>query len=155
MRSVLILPEHKCSTVFVFPAIPSYCSQSSSIVLAIHTCMLTHPLNFPCGRKPITWRKPTTLGKSVDKLVQHAIRCLIKGSNPQPEWWEAVSQTSEPPKPLIYKKRLQSAINSHIVSDHIHAQCTNRQIEHNTAEIQLLLYYSHNLMYSCMYCIIG
>ena len=42
--------------------------------------ILTHPVNFLCGRKPENPEK--THDKSVDKLFPHAIRCLIPGFDP-------------------------------------------------------------------------
>ena len=42
----------------------------------------THPVNFPCGRKPENLEKTHDFRQSVDELLPRAIRCSIQGSNP-------------------------------------------------------------------------
>ena len=45
--------------------------------------ILTHPVNFPCGRKPENPEKTHDFRQSVDELFPRAIRCSIQGLNLQ------------------------------------------------------------------------
>ena len=69
--------------------------------------ILTHPVNFTCGRKPENLEKNHDFRQSVDEFFPREIRCSIQDSNPWPQWSsEDVAWTTESPKPQRNKDRI-------------------------------------------------